>query len=533
MNLIEDRWIPVRRADGSTTRIRPAEIVGGASPVVALHAPRPDFNGALAQFLIGLLQTVAAPEDEYDWNDRLEQPPTQEELTSLFASVAFAFNLDGDGPRFMQDLEPDMGGEPAKVPIASLLIDSPTEAAIGKGTDLFQKRETIQGVCRECTATALFTLHTNAPSGGSGHRTSLRGGGPLTTLVVPQDQSATLWSVLWWNVLEQPEFLGNASVGVVTDWFPWLSKTRTSKNDEVVTAADGHPALVYWAMPRRIRMDFQATREGRCDLCGRAVSQLLERYLTRPHGMNCTDWMHPLSPYYADKQGVWLPTHPQDGGIGYRHWPDLVVGRQGTSRPARVVEKGVNRQRGAQRIWSFGYDMDNMKARCWYEAYLPWIELPDPAHRPLLSGLAANLVDAAMEAKDALLFALRKAWFSPHNKTRGDMEFLSMAYWARTEADFYNLLWQFAEAMSARQQESLEAARIDILQAWHGVLCRQSFGLFDQWAASGMMEYENPARLARAHHQLAGRLYGVKLRETILGLPPKEKTQSTKKRRSR
>jgi CRISPR system Cascade subunit CasA len=55
MNLISDAWIPIRRKGGEEERIAPWEVTTRYSddPIVALAAPRPDFNGALIQFLIG------------------------------------------------------------------------------------------------------------------------------------------------------------------------------------------------------------------------------------------------------------------------------------------------------------------------------------------------------------------------------------------------------------------------------------------------------------------------------------------------
>lgn len=514
MNLINDPWIPVRRADNSRGRIRPAQIVGGESPVVAFDAPRPDFNGALAQFLIGLLQTVAAPAHEDEWSDWLERPPTEAWLTARFATVAHAFNLDGDGPCFMQDLDPQMGGNAAQEWITSLLIDAPTSAAIKKGTDHFQKRISIQGFCHHCTAMALFTLHTNAPAGGAGHRTSLRGGGPLTTLVAPNgEEEAPIWSLLWLNVLEQPVFLADWPPGSDRDWFPWLSETRTSKNGEVITAADAHPAMAYWAMPRRIRLDARGNEKmAHCDVCGQESTNLVTHFLSRPHGMNCSDWLHPLSPYYADKQGLWLPTHPQPGGIGYRHWPDLITGREGVSRPAKVVGRAMQRWEGTQQLWSFGYDMDNMKARCWYEARLPLLAVPNPEHRERVAGLASKLVEAATVVKDALQDAVRSAWFSPHNKNRGDTGFLTLAFWQKTEADFYALLWRCADAL-ALQNGVPEETHVEIMGTWHRVLCQGAVSLFDQWVTTVALEFEDPGRIARAHHQLQGRLHGPNLKE--------------------
>ena len=68
-NLIREDWLPVRRADGSSDRIAPWGMVADLStnPVVAIDWPRPDFNGATLEFLIGLLATAFAPKDKDEW----------------------------------------------------------------------------------------------------------------------------------------------------------------------------------------------------------------------------------------------------------------------------------------------------------------------------------------------------------------------------------------------------------------------------------------------------------------------------------
>lgn len=180
MNLMNDPWIPVRCADGSTRRIRPHELTVADNPVMALDAPRPDFNGALAQFLIGLLQTVCAPADEEQWEDWLWSPPAPDTLAQRFAPLVPCFQLDGDGPRFMQDFDVNMEGK--ENPIAALLIEAPGEKTLKENADHFIKSETVKAICPACAAIALFTLQANAPSGGQGNRTSLRGGGPLTSV---------------------------------------------------------------------------------------------------------------------------------------------------------------------------------------------------------------------------------------------------------------------------------------------------------------------------------------------------------------
>ena len=172
MNLIYDPWIPIRRHDGTLHRIAPWQITDqyDTNPVVAVNAVRADFDGALMQFLIGLLQTTTSIDAEEDWEDCLYEPPSAEQLQAQFASVADAFTLDGDGPRFMQDLELS---EREPKDIATLLIDAPGDKSLRDNLDFFVKRDRIAGMCSACAVTALFVLQTNAPLGGVGHRTYL------------------------------------------------------------------------------------------------------------------------------------------------------------------------------------------------------------------------------------------------------------------------------------------------------------------------------------------------------------------------
>ena len=262
MNLIKDPWLPVRRNSGTVSMIAPWQLTETRDPVRALSAPRADFNGALMQFLIGLLQTSATPEDRGRWQDRLSMPPSSAQLKDCFEPYAHAFELQAEQAAFMQDYD-ELDTEAQ--PIDRLLIDSPGGKTCKENTDLFVKRERVKRLCLGCTATALFTLQVNAPGGGLGHRTSIRGGGPLTTLVIPDEISALpcdLWRNLWLNILEQSEMdtlTGDISRTAPADIFPWLGKTRTSetKTGKETTQTDGHPLQMYWAMPRRIRVQWK------------------------------------------------------------------------------------------------------------------------------------------------------------------------------------------------------------------------------------------------------------------------------------
>lgn len=315
MNLINDRWIPVIRQNGQSELIAPSQIAEADNPVIEINAPRPDFQGALYQFLIGLLQTCFAPEDEDEW---LEHWRTMPGLESRFKEVAFAFELENPSHvAFMQDFNlPDSETKT----IAALLIEAPGENALKKNTDHFVKRSQTSQLCPSCTAIALFTLQINAPAGGAGIRVGLRGGGPLTTLILPKNPSTTLWQKLWLNVLNQDEIHPAETIDVQV--LPWLGKTRISDKGQQTTPVDVHPLQMYWGMPRRIRLADKADG-GLCDLCGTSSESLYQTYRTKNYGTNYDGaWVHPLTPYRFDPKKVNLPLSlkGQQGGLGYRYW---------------------------------------------------------------------------------------------------------------------------------------------------------------------------------------------------------------------
>src|SRR5690554_137653 len=225
MNLIDDTWLPFRLRGGSVEELPIADIV--RSDVVDLALPRADFQGAAYQLLIGLLQTVMAPDNRRQWHKLFNEPPTSEELQAQLKKVAHAFNLTGDGPLFMQDF--DELDEGAVVDVTSLLIDAPGENGIKNNTDHFVKRSNAVAFSLPMATLALFTLQINAPSGGQGHRVGLRGGGPLTNLLIPQDGDSTLWEKLWLNVICLDVWPYGEADFASASVFPWLAPTKISK----------------------------------------------------------------------------------------------------------------------------------------------------------------------------------------------------------------------------------------------------------------------------------------------------------------
>ena len=288
LNLVTDPWLPVRRRSGALARIAPSSLTDGADshdPVIAFAWSRPDFDAAARELVIGLLAT-ACPDrlGARAWLDWWRRPPPREELTERLAPLAPFFELDGSGPRFMQDLDPLADGGESEV--AALLIDSPGGQTLEQNRDLFVKRRRVTILGRSTAAMALFTLNAFAPAGGAGIRTSLRGGGPFTCMVVaelPDRNPLPLWRLLWLNV-QPPRDAGARP----DDRFPWCLPTRASKAPGSATSpADVDPLQAFWGMPRRTRLLFEPNADGApCDLSGEVEPVVVGRNRNHPKSNN-------------------------------------------------------------------------------------------------------------------------------------------------------------------------------------------------------------------------------------------------------
>lgn len=517
-NLIRDPWIPVRRRSGSVEWIRPAEIVSRLDddPAVAFAWPRVDFDAASHEFLIGLLVTAAAPEDEDEWEDVWHSPPSVSRLDALFEPFASVFDLDGPGPRFMQDL--DGLADQENVPAFTLLIDAPGEQTLRFNTDLFVKREFDLALSIEAAAMALFTLQLYAPSGGQGHRTSLRGGGPLTTLVVDGE---TLWGRLWPNVATRSW----VAPGKPSEIFPWMAPTRTSEQDRLTTPQDVHPLQVYWAMPRRIRLEF-ADGSARCSVTRRTVGRFVRAIRTKNYGMKYAGFVHPLSPHYRMKAGgEKLAVKGPSSGIGWRHWLGLIVASSdGLREPARTVRNALVERNGAlqsRRLVAFGYDMDNAKARGFHSAEMP---IAGAAVEAIALEIE-RLVRSADIMSRRTVQAVKEALFENPKEAAGDLSHVGDAFWRTTEPHFYALVSRLDPSASSESYAS----------DWAKTLRETALIVFDE--AVPMSPSEMPARVIQARHYLgaAGNGYGKAgeqlFRELRLAVP--KKAARTKKETNR
>ncbi|MCS6983818.1 MAG: type I-E CRISPR-associated protein Cse1/CasA, partial [Leptospiraceae bacterium] len=352
MNLLKDRWIPVRRKDGQREEIAPYDITSEIqkNPIVAIESPRPDFDAALTQFLIALLQTLFAPKDDGEWDTFMVNPPDAARLQEVFLGVEEYFGLFDPNKPFMQDKT--IANQCEVRPIERLFIDAPGENTLQQNRDFFIKRDTIEKISPQVAAMALLTLQINAPSGGKGHRVSVRGGGPLSTLVKIKSvgQEKPLWSNLWLNVLPEDSFPNGGIQTKKLPWekiFPWIDDNITQYFGAEATAAacsQFHKYAIFWVCPRRILFKQEKAKDGDiCDITGKKSDVFVREYQTQSYGMNLKDgWNHPFSPYERskkDKEGmnavVTKPYH-----FLYKNWPVMIGARQ-DAKAAIVVNKAI------------------------------------------------------------------------------------------------------------------------------------------------------------------------------------------------
>lgn len=540
-NLLEESWIPVRRRSGLIEWIRPSQIVsdGSADPFVSFAAPRPDFNAAYAEFMIGLLQTCAAPLDQAEWYTWYKTPPTVDALTQRFSTFAAAFNLIGEGPLFLQDFE-QLGRGVREV--SALLIDYPGQQTINDNKDHFVKRTPALTLGPAAAAISLFTLQSMAPGGGQGHRTSMRGGGPWITML----RSTSLWTSLWSNVVDLPSFereypfMKPADLSDVARIFPWMSPTRTSEKDTggQVFPTDTSPLQAYWGMPRRIRL-LGEERAGRDSLFAADISYSFKAFEMVNYGIDYNQaWRHPLTPYRFDKNQESSSIKGSAAALSFRNWSRYTFAHSTEYDAAlvvRVAQERIERWEELANdlvVLACGYDMDNMKARCWYEGQMPLFNVPE-RHRETFDALCAQLVSAFGEVANTTHECIRRAkflhykpgdngkssWSRRDLPSSGDQRQRSGVNYS-LESSVTSNFYESCHALLTLLGTPHEAEdAVLVKETWLKTLERQAFVLFDRHVAPASGAADYPA-IARARFELAqfASHRNKKLRAT-LGLP--------------
>jgi len=442
----------------------------------------------------------------------------------------------------LQDFSP-LEGESS--PVEALFIEAPGANTVKLNKDLLVKRGRIRVLSRASAAMALYTLQQFAPSGGAGHRTSLRGGGPLVTLVLPgaaeKGRPLTLWQKLWLHV-PQSKPLARDSLALA---FPWLAPTKTSAKKESLSLSDADPLQAFFGMPRRIRLAFEANAARRpCDLTGEVDDIVVTGFVAAPWGVNYAVFPHPLTPYYKIKTDT-LPVHAPEGRIGYRQWLGLVyTSADGSRLPARAVVEACSRlpEVGGRamadaRLTAGGFAMDNMKALAFVETAMPLHAVADPVLADRLRDFADHLVKAASTAASALGIAVRTALFGGDAKIDSNATLLDAArerFWADTERDFHNLLTDAIVQLKIVDEGETQTA---LSERWRGTLEQHVLRIFDETAPLDDFGAIDPKQVVDSRRFLALTFKGFcKMGRDLfntLGLPSPQPKASRKRKEER
>ena len=525
-NLLSDPFLPVIMRSGAQKWLAFPDLATGTESdnedyPVEFNWPRPDFNMASFEFCVGVLSLAFDIHEEDDWRPFWTNPPDRDALAEKLAPLVHAFYLNGEGPRFLQDHESLQGDETS---IELLLIDTPGQNGQRKNSDLLTHRDRYAALGLPAAAMALYTLQAYAPSGGAGNRTSMRGGGPLTALVMPAEQGGELSGSLWRKIFANVGHCVRPKDSDLPKALPWLAPTLTSEKSRTVSAAAAHPLQAYFGMPRRIRLVFSG-EPGICSMTGRE-EPLVSGFIQKPYGTNYGTWQHPLTPYRRQKEAAEpYSAKPKSGRFGYRDWVAVTVGsKEGKlavpPENIRLAKNrshflGQNKQAADARIRVGGWAMNNMEAVAYLIAEEPLHLAKTPDQQQALDELARHFSEAADQAVFQLLAALKKALFGGQKNASNDKGILDQAradFFDTTEDQFHHLLDDLLQEMpeDGRLADPTASAR-----HWLRIMRRAALATFDRLAPVPLQDAEKAKTIVAA--------YGI-LNKTFVGRTKQSKS---------
>ncbi|HFI8080682.1 TPA: type I-E CRISPR-associated protein Cse1/CasA, partial [Escherichia coli] len=217
---------------------------------------------------------------------------------------------------------------------------------------------------------------------------------------------------------------------------------------------------------------------GICDLCGEHHEALLLQMRSKNYGVQYDGWIHPFSPYrqaVKDPSAPWLALKGQPGGLSYRDWLGLILEREdkfNKMQPAKVVRIFAKQKNLG--LWCFAWDMDNAKARCWYQHRLPLVCV---THQDQFVSVLNSVLNLATESLSLLKTALKSAWFENPKEAKVDFSMVEIAFWQETEASFRSLFNVLVNDPQRSEKNTRNA-----LRQWEAELHTYIVNVFD-WDA--------------------------------------------------
>jgi CRISPR system Cascade subunit CasA len=295
MNLLTDRWIPVRSVNGvSEGRLLTLEELLCGDDRWEIALPRDDLEMACLQLLVSLVQIAyppgdGSPEDDKALRERTKSPLTPEAFAEGLMPIKDWFTLDHPQWPFLQT----RGVKPDKITgLHKLLLGLPE----GNNHAFFNEANEITVLGSPATAIALFHQAVNCPSfgggPGGGFKASLRGNAPITTLVAGGHLRETVWR----NVLTRKrvsEMLPNYKFDFSSDQPTWVQPIKTGTTHALTEI--GLLRGLFW-QPAHVEL-VRSPDEEVCGLLGGEADEAYLGFYKEPFGYKVEGiWPHPHSP---------------------------------------------------------------------------------------------------------------------------------------------------------------------------------------------------------------------------------------------
>jgi len=281
MNLLTDEWIPVQH-EGAFQHISLKTLLTQDDDW-QVSLPRDDMEIACLQLLVSLTQVLFIPDNKDQLVERIAHPVSEGDYIAAIESKQDWFELDHPQHPFMQ-----IRGVKAKelTGMAKLFagLTGATSSAFVNESGLASQ------LCSTCTTIALFNQAANCPSFGGGFKASIRGGSPVTTLILGGNLRQTIWrNVLCKEMLD-----------VSMPWFEttqneapnWVSLVK--EKESIEAHQTGLLRGLFW-QPAHIEL-VKNDGEGICDCCDQESECYIgfkkEKFVYDFKGI----WPHPHGP---------------------------------------------------------------------------------------------------------------------------------------------------------------------------------------------------------------------------------------------
>jgi CRISPR system Cascade subunit CasA len=357
MNLLIDTWIPIRRG-ADFQQISFKELLCSEQPDIQVALPRDDLELACIQMLAALTQVIFMPKDKKELRERVKTPLSEREYENGVENHKEWFDLDHPKWPFMQV----RGVEGEWTSIQKLMIGMPEiTSKSGSAHAFFNEPTEVLALSPGIAAIALFNQAGNSPSFGGGFKGSLRGAGPISTMVMGRNLRDTTWS----NVLP---------IEKVKELLPWHDATKDTDmpvwvkpipNGTIQPHGIGLLRGLFW-QPANMEL-VKADKTLCCDITDKKGKGFYVGFKKKRFSFDLEGvWPHPYSPRQFEADGTvkylafkgndpaWMQLTEflfSSGGAGQPGYSSASVVQQHTDNSINLLVGGYKVEKGASIVY--------------------------------------------------------------------------------------------------------------------------------------------------------------------------------------